>query len=311
MRLRKVVADMTIINDDISNFITATKNNGFNNLDNNYYETANEVFEKMQLIELGNYLEDETKRLSFYTKINMRKNWDTEEINSFYQLMISINRKVKTIKLNLAKSIENGSIENVYAIKLPKYDSLYEVVDFGKELNLIFRMVIGDEKKVKLVGFDVGSEWYLIGFELFKDFKLFAEFMVCVYSVVRYTKQNEDTLQQIPEEEHEELKEYMKSIKDVLVKQNLRKLERLQNVDLSPEEIGELEKSLIKMERLIQKGTEVHIDRQQPPINDDGVIEQEKVSLPNPEDILKLVGIHKPILLEINEEQEEIDLDID
>lgn len=306
MRLNKVIDNLSDIEVEISNFIEKSDFYGYDNENNGYYFVACILFEKVNLIELGDYLEEEVEYLSSFSKASMKRDWKSSEIDTFLVLIRKLKLKVNTIKINLEKTIHNSSIENVYAIKLPEYENFYEVVNFGKELNLIFKMVVGDENKVKLVGFDVGSEWYLIGFELYQDFKLFAEFMVCVYASLQKTKEDEVTLKQIPQEDQETIKEYMQSIKDVLVKNNLKKIEKLKDRELTTEEIGELEKSLIKMEKLVQMGTEVHIDRQSPPKNEEGEYLEEVVKLPSPKNITKLIDTNNPLLLEENSENEDL-----
>lgn len=302
MRLKKVISYLENVNKEIVDYKNFYSVNDNNKIDFHYF--ACEIYEKTSVIELGDYLTNDIQTLTRYSRASMKKEWNSNDIIDFNNVVNRLQTKVDTIKRNLEKTLHDSSVENIYAIKLPKYENFYEVVDFGKELNLIFKMVVGDENKVKLVGFDVGSEWYLIGFELYQDFKLFAEFMVVVYAALQKTKENEDTLKQIPQEDHDSIKEYMQSIKDVLVKNNLKKIEKLKDRELTPEEIVELEKSLIKMEKLVQMGTEVHIDRQNPPKNNDGENEEEVVKLPSPQKIKKLIDVNNPLFLEENSEDE-------
>jgi len=52
-------------------------------------------------------------------------------------------------------------------------------------LNQIFSIVLKDNKKAKLVGFDKGSEWYQIALESLVDFKIFGFFLS---NAIKYVK---------------------------------------------------------------------------------------------------------------------------
>lgn len=297
MRLKKVVGNLSELRKEIINYQLNPEKIGDGKVIDGY-NMACSVYGRINEIEIGDYLKDDILSLSYYANPKMNKKWDPDEFIGFNKVLSDLVRKTETLRVNLKKTMHNSDIKNIYAIKLPNYENLCDVADFSKELSRVFKVVIGDEKKVKLVGFDLGSEWYLIGLELFEEFKVFAEFMTFVYTLVKRTKEDENTLKHIGQDEDIEIKEHMRSIKNVLLKNSARRLGELKDKPLTPEEITELEKALLTMEKLVLQGTEVHVDKQSPPQDNNGNYIEEEVRLLDSKELKKITGTPNTLFLQ-------------
>lgn len=166
---------------------------------------------------------------------------------------------------DLVKQQENG-FEYVYAIGLPKYEYFDDLMDFTKDLNFVFKTTIGKEEKAKLVGFDVGSEWYLIGFDTYVAFRTFGVFVKECYKYLKRKKEDEERIKglAVDDESHTKLKEAMLVTNQVLIQDGLNKLARMKNggEELSPEEMSQMLKAIEIFSGLLEQNMKVDVDKQ-------------------------------------------------
>lgn len=236
---------------------------------------------------------------------------DSENYKQHNDLEVALNSILN--KVDLLFHVESLSKTNqdkynyIYAVKLPQYNYFDDVADFTKQLNHIFSIVMNDNKKVKLVGFDKGSEWYQVALDNFIDFKIMALFISEVTKWVKIIV--EDKLRanefDIEADARKLILENMETnqmlLKDFAVKKVLGESGNLND----PEEHTKHQMAFERMANLMIKGTKVEIDKQdssnEPSTNENEVT----LELPRIEDIQGLLEMGRDLLIEHNPSSED------
>lgn len=269
------------------------------------FKFTKEVYETLEMNNLNGYFNMDLESLESYRKKSSDFAWSSNMTSNFRSILTDIVFKIENLRKTISIAIDNNAlnIDNIYAIKLPKFEYFDDMVNYSKAINRIFSKVFGNNKKAKLVGFDIGSEWFLIGLDSFLNFKLFAIFMNGVYSYLKRSKQDKEVLSDcVTEDSKQIMLEHMNGIKDLLIADTMKRMEELQGKSLTPEERLALEKSLIDMAKLISMGTEVHIDKQTP-LNNEGNQDSKKIEIPKIETVREFIeGAEKLFLEDIDEE---------
>lgn len=260
-------------------------------------------FIKVTLDEAGifNYFYVEMKSL----KENIGAYTNTE-INDFNSALNSILNKVDLLfhVETLTKSSQE-KYSYIYAVKLPKYEYFEDVADFTKQLNFIFSTVMYNNRKVKLVGFDKGSEWYQVALDSLVDFKLMALF---ISEVTKYVKiKIEDRQRENEIDLDDETKKLIldnmatnqMAIKEYTVK---RILNESGNID-DHEEYEKHQRAFENMAELMIRGTRVEVDKQI--TTHDLEQDESNVQLPSLESVQRLLDTYSDILIEHSENDEE------
>ncbi|MFD4490726.1 hypothetical protein [Lysinibacillus fusiformis] len=205
---------------------------------------------------------------------------------------------------SLAKSSQE-KYSYIYAVKLPKYEYFKDVADFTKQLNFIFSTVMYNNRKIKLVGFDKGSEWYQVALDSLVDFKLMAIF---ISEVTKYVKiKLEDRQRENEIDLDDETKKLIldnmatnqMAIKDYTVK---RILNESGNID-DHEEYEKHQRAFENMAELMIRGTRVEIDKQI--TTNDSEQDESNLQLPSLEGVQRLLETFSDILIEHSENDEE------
>lgn len=235
---------------------------------------------------------------------------DSEEYKQSSDLSEPLNSILS--KVNLLFYVESLSKTNqdkynyIYAVKLPKYEYFDDVADFTKQLNLIFSIVMSDNKKVKLVGFDKGSEWYQVALDTLADFKVMALFISEVTKWVKIIVEDKLRVNELDmdEDARKMILENMEVNQMLLKDYALKKvLGESGNAD-DHEEHTKHQMAFERMAELIIKGTKVEVDKQDysdEPLEEDVT----PLELPRIEDIQGLLGIGSDLLIEHNPSSED------
>lgn len=233
-----------------------------------------------------------------------------EEKNIQYTYM---NEALNSIlnKVDLLFHVESLSKTNqdkynyIYAVKLPQYECFDDVADFTKQLNLIFSIVMNDNKKVKLVGFDKGSEWYQVALDNLIDFKIMTLFISEVTRWVKYVVEDKRRINEIDMDARKMILENMESNQMMLRDYAVKKvLGESGNAD-DHEENSKHQIAFERMAELIIKGTKVEIDKQdssnEPSTNESEVA----LGIPRIEDIQGLLEMGRDLLIGHNPSSED------
>ncbi|MGE7999391.1 hypothetical protein ACQKOF_12030 [Lysinibacillus sp. NPDC093190] len=274
----------------------------------NLHQLSNKIYDDLENNNINGYFDSDLERLEHFKKKSSDYAWSSNMIYDFTELLSIIGRDIKSLRTSISIALDNTelNIDNVYAIKLPKFEYFDDMANFSKIMNRIFSQVFGNNKKAKLVGFDVGSEWFLIGLDSFVSFKLFSIFMNGVYQYLKRNKQDEEDIKDSHSDESKQMMlEHMEKIKNLLIADTIKRMGELHERPLAPEERSALEKSFMDMSKLIQMGTEVHIDKQTPS-KDENNQDTPKVEIPKIETIKEYLGdIETLFLEELDEESKE------
>ncbi|MFA1740559.1 hypothetical protein [Lysinibacillus fusiformis] len=134
-------------------------------------------------------------------------------------------------------------------------------------MNQIFSIVLKDNKKAKLVGFDKGSEWYQIALESLVDFKIFGFFLSNAIKYVKIVLEDKRRENEVDFDagtinfgKYEYATKYDKTRICVM---NASKVQQ------TPEYFELHQMAFERMANLMLKGTEVHIERQLENNNED------------------------------------------
>lgn len=215
-------------------------------------------------------------------------------------------------KVDLLFHVESLSKTNqdkynyIYAVKLPKYEYFDDVADFTKQLNLIFSIVMSDNKKVKLVGFDKGSEWYQVALDTLADFKMMALFISEVTKWVKIIVEDKLRVNELDmdEDARKMILENMEVNQMLLKNYALKKvLGESGNAD-DHEEHTKHQMAFERMAELIIKGTKVEVDKQDysdEPLEEDVT----PLELPRIEDIQGLLEMGRDLLIGHNPSSED------
>ncbi|AMQ06637.1 hypothetical protein [Sporosarcina psychrophila] len=216
-------------------------------------------------------------------------------------------------KLDLLFHVESlsrtsqGGYNYIYGVKLPQYEYFDDVAEFTKQLNLIFSIVMNDTRKVKLVGFDKGSEWYQVALDNLTDFKMMALFISEVTKWVKIIiedKLREDELD-IEEDARRLIVENMKANQLVIKNYAVKRVLGANDTADDSEEHTRCQMAFERMANLMIKGTKVEIDKQDSSDDLSADENEETLVLPNIEDIQGLLEIGSDLLIEHNPSSED------
>ncbi|MFY0518249.1 hypothetical protein ACOMCU_10515 [Lysinibacillus sp. UGB7] len=246
----------------------------------------------------------------FHVEMNSLKEnigaYTNTEIKEFNDALNSILNKVDL--LFHVESLTRSSQEKynyIYAIKLPKYEYFEDVADFTKQLNFIFSTVMYNNGKVKLVGFDKGSEWYQVALDSLVDFKLMALFIT---EVTKYVKiKLEDRQRENEIDLDDEIKKVIldnmatnqMAIKEHTVKRILNESGYIDD----HEEYEKHQRAFEYMAELMIRGTRVEVDKQT--TTNDSEQDETNLQLPSLESVQRLLDTYSDILIEHIENDEE------
>ncbi|MEC1303060.1 hypothetical protein [Lysinibacillus capsici] len=219
------------------------------------------------------------------------------QLNELYNVLRDKKNVIKTLKHNN----NLNDLSYVYAIGLPKYEYFDDLMDFTKNLNFVFKTIIGKEEKAKLVGFDVGSEWYLIGFDTYVAFSTFGVFVKECYKYLKRKKEDEERINglAVDNEARKKLEEAMLVANQVFIQDGLNKLARLKNEgeELSHEEMSQNLKALEIFSGLLEQNMKVDVDKQPVETQD-----QPTLNLPSSDTIRNLLESSSMLFLDNNDE---------
>lgn len=198
---------------------------------------------------------------------------DNNELKKFQNIIEKKLSDIQKTFKNKAEIIKNLKVTHhindtsyVYAIGLPTVTYFDELSDFTKDLNFVFKTIVGEKEKAKLVGFDVGSEWYLIGFDTYIAFQAFGLFTNECYKYLKRKKEDKNRLTElnIKDEQQLQLEEAMSVANQIFIQDGLNKINRLKNEEgeLTPEEMTRNLKALEIFSSLLEKKMKVDIDKQ-------------------------------------------------
>lgn len=246
----------------------------------------------------------------FHVEMNSLKEnigaYTNTEIKEFNDALNSILNKVDL--LFHVESLTRSSQEKynyIYAIKLPKYEYFEDVADFTKQLNFIFSTVMYNNGKVKLVGFDKGSEWYQVALDSLVDFKLMALFIT---EVTKYVKiKLEDRQRENEIDLDDEIKKVIldnMAINQMAIKEHTVKriLNESGYID-DHEEYEKHQRAFENMAELMIRGTRVEVDKQT--TTNDSEQDETNLQLPSLESVQRLLDTYSDILIEHSENDEE------
>lgn len=196
----------------------------------------------------------------------------------------------------------------VYAVKLPSFELFDDVAEFTKHLNQIFSIVLTDNTKAKLVGFDKGSEWYQIALESLVDFKIFGLFLTNAIKYVKIILEDKRRENEVDfdAETKKLVLENMNMQQSILRQEYVRSVMNASEVPQTPENFELHQMAFERMANLMLKGTEVHIERQ---IGNNENSNEEPVLLPNLESVKGLLELYRDTLIEHNSESDSSDED--
>lgn len=318
MRIKKLqyfVDEIFFEANNINDFITIRLNNN---------EMNNHIPDEREMEQLVGYTISKIETLiKTIQKSPFVKNLE-KEIESLF--LFSINNKgekFETLLLTLSEilakfsilrdtvNIVEGNVNEkynfVYAVKLPSFELFDDVADFTKQLNQIFSIVLTDNKKAKLVGFDKGSEWYQIALESLVDFKIFGLFLANAIKYVKIVLEDKRRENEVDfdTETRQLILENMATQQRMIRQEYVSSVMKSSGVRKSPENFEMHQMAFERMANLMLKGTEVHIERQIE--NNEGNSNEAPVLLPNLESVQGLLELYRDTLIEHNSESDSID----
>lgn len=207
--------------------------------------------------------------------------------DSFFSIKNKIVVSIKSVQLTLPSESE---YDFIYGIKLPEYKTFDNVDDFTKKFNYIFSTILKDNKSVKLVGFDTGSEWIRIALEGLADYKLLTLFIAEALKLVRISLEKEKEIKESSEdflkEERELLLENIRMnqelMRNMAIKRILNENERVDDA----EEFARCQKAFEDMMKLLKDGTRFEVEKEKI-LENDKEGQNERKSLPKIEELQK------------------------
>lgn len=198
----------------------------------------------------------------------------------------------------------NEKYNFVYAVKLPSFELFDDVAEFTKHLNQIFSIVLTDNKKAKLVGFDKGSEWYQIALESLVDFKIFSFFLANAIKYVKVILEDKRRENEVDfdAETKKLILENMNMQQGIIRKEYVRSVMNVSEIPQTPENFELHQMAFERMANLMLKGTEVHIERQIEYNNENS--NEAPVLLPNLESVKELLDLYRDTLIQHNSESD-------
>ncbi|MER1958931.1 MAG: hypothetical protein ABS942_16225 [Solibacillus sp.] len=217
------------------------------------------------------------------------------EVNTIIKTLKSNTRDLRAefgVKINVINQLKQKhqfeDTSYVFALGLPKVQYFEELFDLTKDLNFVLKTIVGKEEKAKIVGFDVGSEWYLIGFDTYIAFKAFGLFINESYKYLKRKKEDTERIEEleVSEPQRAQLEEAMLVANKIFIQDGLNKIARLKNEqeELSPEEMTRNLKALEMFADLLDRNLKINIDKQSS--NDEN---KPPISIPTSESIRNLL----------------------
>ena len=249
----------------------------------------------------------ENKMIEINYKIHKKENdpyamFEKTEFDKEFAILHSILDDKREI-LRTLKHNYNLDLSYVYAIGLPKFEYFDELSDFTKDLNFVLKTIVGREEKAKIVGFDVGSEWYLIGFDTYIAFKAFGLFVKESYKYIKRKKEDKERVKElkIENEQQKQLEEAMTVANRIFIQDGLNKLAKLKEGDfeLTPEQMTQNLKAIEIFSGMLEKNMKVDIDKQ--PLGEDNP----PISLPSYDKVRNLLESSSALLLDNSDTNEE------
>lgn len=230
-----------------------------------------------------------------------------ESINQIVKILSEIQNTLIEKRGFLKTLKHNNNINDlsyVYAIGLPSFDYFDELSDFTKDLNFVLKTIVGRDEKAKIVGFDVGSEWYLIGFDTYIAFKAFGLFVKESYKYLKRKQEDKERIKElkIENEQLKQLEEAMTVANQIFIQDGLNKLAKLKdgNIELTPEQMTQNLKALEIFSDMLEKNMKVDIDKQ--PLGEE---DKPPISLPSYDKVRNLLESSSALLLDNSDTNEE------
>jgi|GEM_PF-2352212 len=299
------------INITVTTQLRKFDNEGYSEIDmaDFYHDTASYVEMLMKSMQKSPYeknLRNEIDELNHF--IASKGTYRFKELKVTLEKILA---KFSILKetVRIVEDNRNEKYNFVYAVKLPSFELFDDVAEFTKHLNQIFSIVLTDNKKAKLVGFDKGSEWYQIALESLVDFKIFALFLANVIKYVKVVLEDKRRENEVDfdAETKKIILENMNMQQDMIRKEYVRSVMNASDVPQTPENFELHQMAFERMANLMLKGTEVHIERQLENNNEDS--NEAPVLLPNLESVKGLIELYRDTLLEHNSESDSNDED--
>lgn len=275
--------------------------------DNLFYDSVSlveELIKTMQNTPFEKNLKEEITELNYFCASK-----DTYRFKQLIETLDKILAKFSILKetMKIVEDNRNEKYDFVYAVKLPSFELFDDVAEFTKHLNQIFSIVLTDNKKAKLVGFDKGSEWYQIALESLVDFKIFGLFLANAIKYVKVVLEDKRRENEVDfdEEAKKLILENMNMQQDMIRKEYVRSVMNASDVPQTPENFELHQMAFERMANLILKGTEVHIERQIENNNENS--NEAPVLLPNLESVKGLLELYRDTLIEHNSESDSSD----
>ncbi|WP_223553423.1 hypothetical protein [Lysinibacillus sphaericus] len=308
-----IFADASRINNTLTAKVQQTEEdmNFFSDIDweNFYYDSVVQVEVLIKTIQKSPFeksLKKEIGELSYFTA--------SKDTRRFNELKITLEKILAkfSILIDTVRIVEDNRNEKynfVYAIKLPSFELFEDVAEFTKHLNQIFSIVLTDNKKAKLVGFDKGSEWYQVALDSLVDFKIFGLFLANAIKYVKIVLEDKRRENEVnfDAETKQLILENMNMQQKMIRQEYVRSVMNTSDVPQTPENFELHQMAFERMANLMLKGTEVHIERQIENNNEDS--NEAPVLLPNLESVKGLLELYRDTLLEHNSESDSSDED--
>lgn len=288
-------------NEDVSIVRLSSKNSNSKNL-----ELELDIVEVVQeLIKLSEIEIFKDNIVAFENIILNKSLYEASRLDTILINKSKIDKTIEILEVILEKvkkyiTILNSTVQsydeykNIYSIKLPKYENFSDIADFTKKMDYVFSTVFKGKNKAKFVGFDVGSEWYLVALETLADYNLFSLFMLQVYHFTKRKINDDQTIKQLESETDEKLKEEclstIKELNSKILEISAKKICSDAQQSRDVEDITKLAKSIETMAELVIKGTEVHKDKEEK--NDN----EKSIDLPKIEVIKNLLENYQKVL---------------
>lgn len=263
MRLKDLMKKMDIVHKKID--LILEQKPSTEELNNEDF--ASKIINNLMSINHNNSFENEILSLASWQNYY----WNSQNQTSFFNSLTNINNKIEKMK-NLIEGtvVKDNKYNYIYAIKLPTYEYFEDLAEFTKNMNFIFNTVLQGDKKAKLAGFDVGSEWYLVAVEKIIEFNIFCSFINHVHRYLEMgllsQKLKQESNTNITEEIDSEVNKKMLETIDLL--NNKSAMICAKNIcsdvgqERDVEDMTKLAKAVGEMAKIIKKGGEVVIDKE-------------------------------------------------
>lgn len=226
------------------------------------YKKANSILQNVECLKKELVESDEV----------FRKNQNEEISNEeMYNVLSKLVNKVQCI-IQLCESVGIGENKLGIDIKMPETDNLTDLKQYIDDLEFVFTkcpFFQSDEESLKLKSVDSGSIWLIIGVAgaaamgsmILNNIAAFADKCIVLRSHWVTLKQQEQELKkaEMEQNERDELLKSVKKVYQVFVNNAIKDLEELSGKKLQDgDEKGRVEQSFERLEKLIDKGLQIH-----------------------------------------------------